>query len=179
MTSFPPARNNPNLLGSLHKWHRAYALSGQVDRSQTFRMDGLHNANQLQKPSISHQPNSKFERDPNASHPGPSTLALGFSLSSQLALSSGTVLFFENFHGRLAFEGRFFAAQASAHVLMFGASLANGFATGRGAIAQSGCLTCGSLLAYQRRQSATGHRHVNCPSFGSQCPCGRWQANAQ
>jgi hypothetical protein len=25
-----------------------------------------------------HRPNSKFERDPNASHPGPSTLALGF-----------------------------------------------------------------------------------------------------
>jgi hypothetical protein len=28
--------------------------------------------------SFAHQPNRKFERDPNASHPGPSTLALGF-----------------------------------------------------------------------------------------------------
>jgi hypothetical protein len=82
-----------------------------------------------------------------------------------VALSSGTVLFFENFHGRLVFEGcarvnglsgpgRFFAAQASVHVLMFGASLANGFATWRSAIAQSGCLSFGSLLANQRRQSA-------------------------
>jgi hypothetical protein len=55
-------------------------------------------------------------------------------------MSSGTVLFFENFHGSLAFEGcahvnglsvqgRFSAAHASTHVLMFGASLANGFAT--------------------------------------------------
>jgi hypothetical protein len=80
-------------------------------------------------------------------------------------LSSGTVLFFENFHGRLAFEGcarvnglsgqsRFSAVHVSVHVLMFGASLANGFATWRGAIAQSGCLSFGSLLANERRQSA-------------------------
>ena len=82
-----------------------------------------------------------------------------------MALSSGEVLFFENFHGLLAFEGctcvnglsgqgRFFAAQASAHVLMFGASLSNSFSTWRGFIAQSGCLSYGSLLTNQRRQSA-------------------------
>jgi hypothetical protein len=85
-----------------------------------------------------------------------------------LALSSGAVLFFESFHVCLAFEGcarvnglsghgRFSAAQASTHVSMFGASLANGFATWRSAIAQSGCLTYGSLLANQRRQSAIRH----------------------
>jgi hypothetical protein len=94
-------------------------------------------------------------------------------------LSSGTVLFFENFHGRLAFEdcehvngfsghGRFFAVHASGHILMFGASLANGFATWCDVIAQSGCLSYGSLLADQRRQSAIRHRFVNCPSFGGQ-----------
>ena len=94
-------------------------------------------------------------------------------------MSSGTVLFFENFHGRLAFEGCFFAVHTSGHVLMFGASLANGFATRRGAIAQSGCLTCGSLLANQLCHSAIRHRLVNCPSFGGQCLGGRWQANAQ
>jgi hypothetical protein len=77
-------------------------------------------------------------------------------------------LFFENLYGCLAFEGcarvnglsvqgRFFAARASVHVLMFGALLANGFATRRGAIAQSGCLPCGSLLTDQRRQSAMRH----------------------
>jgi len=84
-------------------------------------------------------------------------------------LSSGAVLFFEKFQCRLAFEGcarvnglsgpgRFSAAQASTHVLMFGASLANGFATWRDAIAQSGCLSCGSLLTNQLRQSAIRHR---------------------
>jgi hypothetical protein len=84
-------------------------------------------------------------------------------------MSSGTVLFFESFHGCLAFEGsarvnglsghgRFSVAHASKHVLMFGASLANGFATWRGVIAQSGCLSFGSLLANQRRQSAIRHR---------------------
>jgi hypothetical protein len=73
-------------------------------------------------------------------------------------LSSSQVLFFENFNGLLVFEGpacvnsqagqgRFSAAQASKHVLMFGASLANGFATWCGAIAQSGRLSFGSLLA--------------------------------
>jgi hypothetical protein len=80
-------------------------------------------------------------------------------------MSSGTVLFFESFHGRLAFEGcarvnglsvqvRFSAAHALVHALMFGASLANSSATWCGAIAQSGCLSFGSLLANQRRQSA-------------------------
>jgi hypothetical protein len=74
-----------------------------------------------------------------------------------VALSSGTVLFFENFHGHrvcegrtcvngLSGQGRFFAAQSSPHVLMFVASLSNGFATWCGAIAQSGRLSFGSLL---------------------------------
>jgi hypothetical protein len=100
------------------------------------------------------------------------------------------VLFFENFHVHLVWlhrtcgnglsgQGSFFAAHASRHVLMFGALLANGFATWRGAIAQSGCLSFGSLLANQRRQSAIRHRFVNCPSCGGQCAGSRWQANAQ
>ncbi len=83
-------------------------------------------------------------------------------------MSSSPVLFLENFNGLLVFEGsacvnsqagqgRFFAVQALVHVLMFGASLANGFATGRYAISQSGCLSCGSLLANQWRQSAIRH----------------------
>jgi hypothetical protein len=69
-----------------------------------------------------------------------------------VALSSGTVLFFENFHGLLACEGctranglsvqgRFSAAHAAKHVLMFGASVVNSFATWCDAIAQSGCLS--------------------------------------
>ena len=83
-------------------------------------------------------------------------------------MSSSAVLFFENFRDLLAFEGcarvnglsvqgRFFAAHALSHILMFGALLANGFAAGRGAIAQSGCLSFGSLLANRRRQSAIRH----------------------
>jgi hypothetical protein len=83
-------------------------------------------------------------------------------------MSSGAVLFFENFHGLLAFEGcalvnglsgqgRFSAAHASAHVLMFGTSVANGFAMWCGAISQSGCLSFGSPLAKQRCQSAIRH----------------------
>jgi hypothetical protein len=58
----------------------------------------------------------------------------------------------------LSGQGRFFAVHASKHVLMFGVSLANGFATWRVAISQSGCLPFGSLLANQRRQSAIRHR---------------------
>ena len=83
-------------------------------------------------------------------------------------MSSGTVLFLENLHvclvcegcarvSGLSGQGRFSAAHASKHVLMFGASLANSFAAWRGAIAQSGCLSFGSLLANQRRQSAIRH----------------------
>jgi len=79
----------------------------------------------------------------------------------------------------LSGQGRFFAAQALAHVSMFGASLANSFATWRGAITQSGCLSFGSLLANQRRQSAIRNRLVNCPSCGGQRQGSRWQANAQ
>jgi hypothetical protein len=41
---------------------------------------------------------------------------------------------------------------------MFSALLANGFATRRGAMAQSGCLSCGGLLANPRRQSAIRNR---------------------
>jgi hypothetical protein len=40
-------------------------------------VDGLHNAEQINQSSISHQPNRKFEWDCNASHRSPSTLALG------------------------------------------------------------------------------------------------------
>ena len=86
-------------------------------------------------------------------------------------MSSGTVLFFENFHGHLAFEGRSIAAQASVHVLMFGASPANGFATWRGSIAQSGCLPFGSLLTNQRHTSATRHRLVGRPSQRRPAEC--------
>jgi hypothetical protein len=105
-------------------------------------------------------------------------------------LSFSPVLFFENLHGLLAFEGctcvnglsdqgRFFGALALAHVLMFGASLANSFSTWRGAITQSGCLPFGSLLTNQRRQSAIRHGLVSCPSCGGQRQGSRWQANAQ
>jgi hypothetical protein len=76
-------------------------------------------------------------------------------------------------------KAAFSVIQASVHVLMFGTSLANGFATWRNAIAQSGCLPFGSLLANQRRQSAMRNGLVNCPTYGGQCACGRWQANAQ
>jgi len=85
-----------------------------------------------------------------------------------VALFSGTVLFFENFHGLLAFEdparvnglsgqGRFSPAQVVVHVLMFGALLANGFASGRGAIAQAGLSVKSSQRTNQRRQSAIRH----------------------
>jgi hypothetical protein len=69
-----------------------------------------------------------------------------------VALPSCKVLFFENFHGLLAFEGPacvnsqagqgcFSAAQASKHVLMFGALLANGSATWCDAKSHLGCLS--------------------------------------
>jgi hypothetical protein len=107
-----------------------------------------------------------------------------------VALSSGTVLFFENFHGLLAFEGPacvnsqadqgcFFAAQASKHVLMFGALLVNVVATWCDAKSQSGLSVKSSQRTNQRRQSAILHRLVNCPSCGGQCSGSRWQANAQ
>jgi hypothetical protein len=105
-------------------------------------------------------------------------------------LSSGTVLFFENFHGHLVFEGcarvnglsgpgRFFVAHALVHVLKFGALLANGIATWCGALAQSGLSVKSSQRTNQRRQSAIRHRLVGCPSFGGQRQGSRWQANAQ
>jgi hypothetical protein len=105
-------------------------------------------------------------------------------------MSSGTVLFFENLNVRLVLrhrtfgnglsgKGRFFAVHASAHVLKFGALLANSFATWCGAIAQSGLSVKSSQRTNQRRQSAIRHRLVNCPSCGGQCAASRWQANAQ
>jgi hypothetical protein len=83
-------------------------------------------------------------------------------------MSSGTVCFFEDFHDLLAFEGcarvnglsgqgRFSAAHALGHVLMFGALLANGFATWCGAKAQSGLSVKSSQRTNQRRQSAMRH----------------------
>ncbi len=53
-----------------------------------------------------------------------------------------------------------FAAHASVRVFRFGASLASSSATWRSAKSQSGCLSCGSLLTNQRRQSATRHSFV-------------------
>jgi hypothetical protein len=76
-------------------------------------------------------------------------------------------------------QGCFFAVQALAHVLMFGALLANGFATRCGAIAQSGLSVKSSQRTNQRRQSAIRNRFVNCPSCGGQGQGSRWQANAQ
>jgi hypothetical protein len=59
-------------------------------------------------------------------------------------------------HGTAAFS----AAHALKPCFMFGASVSMRHAIGRGAHAQSGCLSFGSLLASQRRQSATRHRQV-------------------
>lgn len=50
---------------------------------------------------------------------------------------------------------------------MFGSLLANGFATWRDAIAQSGCLPVGSLLTNQEHQSAIRHRLVGSLSYGN------------
>jgi len=52
------------------------------------------------------------------------------------------------------------AAHASVRVFRFGSSLASSSATWRSANSQSGCLSCGSLLTNQRRQSATRHSFV-------------------
>ncbi len=52
------------------------------------------------------------------------------------------------------------AAHASLRVFRFGALLASSSSTWRAAKPQSGCLSCGSLLTSQLRQSATGHRYV-------------------
>jgi hypothetical protein len=76
-------------------------------------------------------------------------------------------------------HGSFSAAQASKHVLMFGALLANGFATWSGATSQSGLSVISSQRTNQRRQSAIRHGLVICPSCGGQCEGSRWQANAQ
>lgn len=62
----------------------------------------------------------------------------------------------------------FTVAPASMHHLMFGALVANSNASGRIARSQSGCLSCGSLLTTEQRQSATRLRLVSRPSFGGQ-----------
>jgi hypothetical protein len=107
-----------------------------------------------------------------------------------VALSSGKVLFFENFHGLLAFEGPacvncqagqgcFSVEQASKHVLMFGALLANGSGTWCGAKSQSGLSVKSSQRTKQWRQRAIRYGLVGRPSFGGQRQGSRWQANAQ
>jgi hypothetical protein len=65
-------------------------------------------------------------------------------------------------HARTACHGKavFSVAHALKPCLMFGASVSMRHATGRSAHAQSGCLTFGSLLTKQQRQSATRYRHV-------------------
>ena len=65
-------------------------------------------------------------------------------------------------HAGMACHGK--AASSVVHALkpclMFGASASMRHANGRNAHAQSGCLSFGSLLTNQQRQSATRHRHV-------------------
>ena len=73
------------------------------------------------------------------------------SVSSFIAEHAGTPC-----HGKAAFS----ATHALKPCSMFGASVAMRHATGRGADAQSGCLSFGSLLTQQQRQNATRHRHV-------------------
>ncbi len=60
----------------------------------------------------------------------------------------------------------FTAVHASVRLFMFGASLPSSSATWRAATSQSGCLSRGSLLTKQLRQSATRHRLVGRPSIG-------------
>ncbi len=60
------------------------------------------------------------------------------------------------------------AVQAFIRVLRFGVSLASSSAAWRSATPQSGCLSYGSLLTKQPRQSATRHRQlVACPPAGN------------
>jgi hypothetical protein len=65
-------------------------------------------------------------------------------------------------HARTAIHGQ--AVFSATHTLkpcfMFGTSVSMRHAIGRGAQSQSGCLTFGSLLTNQQRQSATRHRQV-------------------
>ena len=68
------------------------------------------------------------------------------------------------FHAKAAFS----AAHASAPCSRFGVSVATRLAKGRDAQAQSGRLSCGSLLTAQQRQSATRLRLVGRPSCGGQ-----------
>ena len=73
-------------------------------------------------------------------------------------------------HARTACQGKvaFSVFHALKPCFMFGASVSMRHAIGRGAHAQSGCLTYGSLLTNRRRQSATRHRQVvACPSAGN------------
>lgn len=65
-------------------------------------------------------------------------------------------------HAGMACHGK--AASSVVHALkpcfIFGASVSMLHATGCSAHAQSGCLSFGSLLTKQQRQSATRHRHI-------------------
>jgi len=67
-------------------------------------------------------------------------------------------------HYRAGMSSQATATFSATHALkpcfMFGASAARRHAIGRGAHAQSGCLSFGSLLTNQQRQSATRHRFV-------------------
>ena len=65
-------------------------------------------------------------------------------------------------------KAAFSATPPLLHLLRFGFEPAMRFANGRDAQAQSGCLSFGSPLAAQQRQSATRHRPVGCLSCGSQ-----------
>ena len=58
--------------------------------------------------------------------------------------------------------------QAYLRGFRFGVSLASSVATRCFANSQSGCMSCGSLLTTEQRQSATRLRLVSRPSFGGQ-----------
>jgi hypothetical protein len=65
-------------------------------------------------------------------------------------------------HAIAACHGKavFYVVHALKPCFMFGASVSMRHSTGRDAHTQSGCLTYGSLLTNQQRQSATRHRQV-------------------
>ena len=73
-------------------------------------------------------------------------------------------------HAGMACRGKavFSAVQALEPCFMFGVSVSKRHATGRGAHAQSGCLSSGSPLTKLLRQSATCHCLAGRLSFGSQ-----------
>lgn len=65
------------------------------------------------------------------------------------------------------FTGAFFAVRMLSRSLRFGASVSMRHATGRNADAQSGCLSFGSLLNRQQRQSAIRQRQMGRASCGA------------